>query len=36
MLFGLELKNITGTQIVDAVGFPLPGRSIFGRIDVNF
>lgn len=36
VLFGLELKNITGTQIVDAVGFPLPGRSIFGRVEAEF
>lgn len=36
VLFGLEFKNITGTQIVDAVGFPLPGRSVFGRVAVDF
>ncbi|OVE82011.1 hypothetical protein BVY03_01820 [bacterium K02(2017)] len=34
--FGIEAKNLTGSQIVDAVGFPLPGRSYFGRVDVFF
>ena len=33
---GFELKNITNSQLVDAVGFPLPGRSFFGRVDVFF
>ena len=33
---GLEVKNITDSQIVDAVGFPLPGRSYYGRFDVYF
>lgn len=36
MLFSLEVKNITDSQIVDAVGFPLPGRSVFGRVEVRF
>jgi outer membrane cobalamin receptor len=31
-----EAKNITNSQIVDAVGFPLPGRSFFGRVDVIY
>lgn len=35
-LVGLELKNITGTQIVDAIGFPLPGQSVFGRVEARF
>ncbi len=33
---GFEIKNITNSQVVDAVGFPLPGRSFFGRVDVMF
>lgn len=33
---GAEAKNITGSQIVDAVGFPLPGRSFFGRVSASF
>lgn len=33
---GVEAKNITDSQVVDAVGFPLPGRSFFGRVDVFF
>ncbi|MBU0505943.1 TonB-dependent receptor [bacterium] len=33
---GLEVKNLTNSQVVDAVGFPLPGRSFFGRVDVYF
>lgn len=32
----IEGKNLNGTQIVDAVGFPLPGRSFFGRVSANF
>jgi iron complex outermembrane receptor protein len=33
---GLEAKNILGTQIVDAVGFPLPGRSFMGSVNLKF
>lgn len=33
---GLDAKNILGTQIVDAVGFPLPGRSFMGNVEVRF
>lgn len=33
---GFSAKNLTNSQIVDAVGFPLPGRSFFGRFDVMF
>lgn len=29
----LEAKNLTNNQIVDLVGFPLPGRGFFGRLD---
>ncbi|MBF0107283.1 MAG: TonB-dependent receptor, partial [Deltaproteobacteria bacterium] len=32
----LEAKNLTNSQIVDAVGFPLPGRSFFGRVGAFF
>jgi iron complex outermembrane receptor protein len=32
----LEGKNLSGSEVVDAVGFPLPGRSVFGRVDVYF
>lgn len=28
----LEARNLTNSQIVDAVGFPLPGRSYWGKI----
>lgn len=35
IILGLELKNLIGTQIVDAVGFPLPGRSIMGSVSVQ-
>ncbi|MBI4411926.1 MAG: TonB-dependent receptor [Deltaproteobacteria bacterium] len=31
-----EAKNLTNDQIVDWVGFPLPGRGFFGRVDVAF
>lgn len=33
--FSLEARNITDSQVVDAVGFPLPGRSFLGRVDVK-
>lgn len=32
----VQAKNLTDSQLVDAVGFPLPGRSFFGRIDVLY
>lgn len=32
----VEGKNLTNTQIVDVVGFPLPGRSIVGGFAWNF
>ena len=28
-----EAKNLTDSQTVDVVGFPLPGRSFFGKVD---
>jgi outer membrane receptor protein involved in Fe transport len=31
---GLEVRNLTDAQIVDAIGFPLPGLGLFGRLDV--
>jgi len=34
--FGAEVRNVTNSQVVDSVGFPLPGRSYFGRVDVYF
>lgn len=33
---GFSAKNLANSQVVDAVGFPLPGRSFFGRVDVMF
>ena len=36
VLLAFEGKNLTNDQIVDGVGFPLPGRSFFGRVDVGF
>lgn len=30
--FSFEGKNLTNNQIVDVVGFPLPGRSFFGKV----
>lgn len=35
MTVSFEAKNLTDDRIVDVVGFPLPGRSFFGRVDVN-
>lgn len=34
MTVSFEAKNVTDDRIVDVVGFPLPGRSFFGRVDV--
>lgn len=33
---GAEILNLTDSQIVDAIGFPLPGRSFWGRIEAQF
>lgn len=33
---GVEALNLTNSQIVDAIGFPLPGRSFWGRVEANF
>lgn len=33
---GVEVRNLTDTQIVDAIGFPLPGRAVYGRLDVTW
>lgn len=32
---GIEVKNLLGEQIVDAVGFPVPGRLIFGNMTIT-
>lgn len=32
----VEAKNLTNSQVVDVVGFPLPGRSFFLRLSANF
>lgn len=34
--FGFEGKNLTNDQIVDVVGYPLPGRSFFGKVTYDF
>lgn len=31
-----EARNLNNSQVVDAVGFPLPGRSFFGRVDLEY
>jgi hypothetical protein len=31
-----ELKNFTNDQTVDALGFPLPGRSVFVTLSRGF
>ncbi|MBI2339155.1 MAG: TonB-dependent receptor [Deltaproteobacteria bacterium] len=36
ILLAFEGKNLTNDRIVDVVGFPLPGRSFFGRVEVEF
>ncbi|MCP5464510.1 MAG: TonB-dependent receptor [Deltaproteobacteria bacterium] len=33
---GIQFKNLTNSQVVDAVGFPLPGRSVFGFVQAWF
>lgn len=35
-ILSFEGKNLTNNQIVDVVGFPLPGRSFFGRVTYRF
>ncbi|MBI2501433.1 MAG: TonB-dependent receptor [Deltaproteobacteria bacterium] len=30
-----DVKNILSDQVVDVVGFPLPGRSFYGRLEAN-
>lgn len=34
--FRATLQNITNSQIVDAIGFPLPGRSLFVGVDGEY
>lgn len=36
IFFTFEAKNLTNEQIVDVVGFPLPGLSFFGRLNYQF
>jgi outer membrane cobalamin receptor len=33
--FTLEVKNLTDEHVEDVMGYPLPGRSVFGTITVN-
>ncbi len=32
----LEAKNLTDEEVIDVVGFPLPGRTFFGRLEWRF
>lgn len=32
---GLEVKNLTGAQIADTWGYPLPGRAVFVRVNAD-
>jgi outer membrane receptor protein involved in Fe transport len=34
--FGFEIKNLLDDRALDIRGFPLPGRSVFGSIQVGF
>ncbi len=34
--FSVAANNLSDSRVVDAIGFPLPGRSFFGRVDVIF
>lgn len=36
LLVGLEVKNITNERVADVVGYPLPGRSIYGTVTYRF
>jgi outer membrane cobalamin receptor len=35
MLFTLEVKNLTDERVEDVMGYPLPGRSVFGTLTLN-
>lgn len=32
---GLEAKNLLNDLVADVVGFPLPGRSFYGKLEIN-
>ena len=32
---GLEVKNLTGAQIADTWGYPLPGRAVFVSVNAD-
>lgn len=34
--FSLEIRNLTDEHVEDIMGYPLPGRSVFGTLSVNF
>jgi iron complex outermembrane receptor protein len=33
--FTLEVRNLTNERVEDVMGYPLPGRSVFGTLTVN-
>ncbi len=36
LTLNFEARNITDSKIADVAGFPLPGRSLFGKVRVRF
>lgn len=34
--FGIQANNLTNSRVVDSVGFPLPGRNFYGRVDFSY
>ncbi len=36
LLIGVEVKNITNERVADIVGYPLPGRSVYGTVTYRF
>ena len=36
LTLSFEARNITDNQVSDVGGFPLPGRSFFGSVRMNY
>lgn len=36
LLFGIEVKNILDQRMEDVIGYPLPGRTVYGTISYRF
>ena len=36
LIFGLEMKNVLDQRMEDVIGYPLPGRTLYGTINYKF